>query len=105
VFLSREYRGKRIVIYPAYFDANLSRREGRRIPKHLAISNPRLEDIVEICRKLGLNPEVEADKVYPRNIFSKGRIIVDKRGSKIKTLFLIASELKKQYRQKATTAS
>ena len=96
--MSRENRGKRIVIYPAYFDLTLSRREGRRVPRRLAIPNPRLEDIVKVCEKLGLNPIVEPDKIYPRNIFMKGRIIVDKKVSKLKTIYLIGEELSKQFK-------
>mgnify|MGYP001772638574 CR=1 FL=1 len=98
--MSRDYRGSRVAIYPAYFDANLSRKEGRRVPLNLAVPSPSIEDIVEVCNKLNLNPEIEPEKAYPRNFTLKGRVIVDKRGSKVKTLLLIAGELKKYYSRK-----
>lgn len=84
------------MIYPEYFDSSLSRKRGRRVPLNISTSNPSIDMIVEVCRKLGLNPEIELDKTYPRNILSKGRVIVDKKDSKLKTLLLIAHELKKQ---------
>ncbi|MCC6053778.1 MAG: signal recognition particle subunit SRP19/SEC65 family protein [Thermosphaera sp.] len=98
--MSRDYRGRRIVVYPSYFDSNRSRREGRRVPLSQSIPNPRIEEIVKTCERLGLNPEVEPNKTYPRDILSPSRIIVDKKESKLKTLILIASELKKQYKKK-----
>lgn len=97
--MSRDLRFSRIVIYPAYFDANLTRKEGRRVPLSLAVPNPSLEQLFSTCKILGLNPELEPDKTYPRNISVKGRIVIDKRGSKLKTLYLVASELKKTYRK------
>lgn len=97
--MSRDLRETRVIIYPAYLDANLTRKKGRRVPLQIAIHNPSLEEIFNICKALGLNPELEPDKVYPRNISMRGRIVVDKRGSKLKTLYLIASELKKRYQK------
>lgn len=97
--MSREYKGSRVVIYPSYFNANLSRKKGRRVPLKLSIPNPILSDIEKICKQLGLNPLVEQDKSHPRNSLQKGRIIVDKHGSKLKTIYLIASELKKYYQK------
>ncbi|MEM0246218.1 MAG: signal recognition particle subunit SRP19/SEC65 family protein [Desulfurococcaceae archaeon] len=97
--MSRELRFNRIVVYPAYFDANLTRKEGRRVPLHLAVPSPSLEHIFSTCKTLGLNPELEPDKTYPRCINAKGRIIIDKRGSKLKTLYLVANELRRTYRR------
>ncbi len=93
--MSRDYRGKKIVIYPEYLDSRLSRSEGRRINKELAIPNPRIDEIVKAAEKLGLNPIVEADASYPRNWWEhRGRVIVDKIGSKLNTLKEIAKILK-----------
>ncbi|MGB9828209.1 MAG: signal recognition particle subunit SRP19/SEC65 family protein, partial [Thermosphaera sp.] len=35
--MSREYRGRKTVLYPAYIDSTLSRSEGRRIPSSSAV--------------------------------------------------------------------
>ncbi|WP_457615316.1 signal recognition particle protein Srp19 [Methanopyrus sp.] len=91
-------KGKdKIVIWPAYFDADRSRSEGRRVPKRLAVRNPRLTELRRIAEKLGLNPEVQRDKQYPKRWWDdKGRLIVDKLESKRKTLLLIAEKLKER---------
>ncbi len=94
--MSREYRGKRIVVYPAYIDADLPRSRGRRVPRRLAVPHPRIEEIVEAAEKLGLNPLVE-DARYPRVwwLYDK-RVVVDKRGAKTEVLRMIASMIKKR---------
>ena len=92
--MSRDYRGKRIVIYPAYLDSSLSRKEGRRVPRSLAVHNPRIEEIVKAAEELGLNPIVE-DSKYPRLWWRyKVRIVVDKVDSKQKILKMIAEKIK-----------
>lgn len=98
--MSRDLRNSRIVIYPNYFNSNISRTEGRRVSIDLSVPNPSIDDIIKVCEKLGLNPEVEYEKTHPKNTLARGRIIVDKRGSKRKTLNAIATELKKLYSKK-----
>ncbi len=46
------------VIWLDYFDSNISRKQGRKVPKSLAISTPRLESIEEGLKRLGLKYEV-----------------------------------------------
>lgn len=89
-----------MVVYPVYLDSTVSRKEGRRVPLSLAVPNPTIEEIVEVCVKLGLNPEVEAEKAYPRDFTRKGRIIVDKLENKLKTLYTIAKALKEARQHK-----
>ncbi len=92
--MSRDYRGKKIVIYPAYIDSTLSRKEGRRVPRELAVPNPRVEEIVEACEKLGLNPSVEEAR-YPRVWWKFNyRVIVDKKMCKQKVLKEIAYKIR-----------
>lgn len=92
--MSREYRGERIVLYPAYLDKRLPRRLGRRVSQDLAVLSPRLEEIAAAAEELGLDPIVETDKAYPRIWFrSKGRVIVLRRYRKQETLRLIASKI------------
>ena len=91
--MSREYRGKRVVVWPVYIDSSASRGEGRKIPLRDAVRRPRVEEIVEAAERLGLHPEVEEAR-YPRNwLDQKKRVIVDKAGSKLETLRLIAREV------------
>ncbi|MFP3166547.1 MAG: signal recognition particle subunit SRP19/SEC65 family protein [Nitrososphaeria archaeon] len=46
------------VIWLDYFDSNLSKSNGRRVPKSLALSTPRPESIEEGLKRLGLKYEV-----------------------------------------------
>jgi signal recognition particle subunit SRP19 len=88
--LSREYRGRRIVLWPINIDSTATRGEGRKIPLRYAVRRPRVEEIVEAAKLLGLNPVVE-DARYPRRWWEqRQRIVVDKLGSKLRTLIEIA---------------
>jgi len=93
--MSKEYRGKRIVLWPINIDSTASRSEGRKIPLRDAVRKPRAEEIIEAAQRLGLNPVTEKAK-YPRRWWEQTtRVIVDKAGSKLETLKMIAREVKK----------
>lgn len=92
--MSREYRGRRIVVYPVYFDKSYPRGKGRRVPLRLAVSNPTVDKIVNACKILNLDPEVELEKAHPCHPGLRGRIVVNKVASKTRTLYLIASKMK-----------
>ncbi|MCX8196505.1 MAG: signal recognition particle protein Srp19 [Acidilobaceae archaeon] len=92
---SRELKGKRVVVWPAYIDELASRREGRKIARVKAVRRPSVEEIVQAAKLLGLNPEVE-QKRYPRAWWEQdARVIVDKRGPKRQILEIIASKIAK----------
>jgi len=96
--LSREYRGRKIVIYPQYIDSNKSRSMGRRLSLKESIPNPRIEEIVKAAEQLGLNPIVEESR-YPKEWWSSSyRVVVDKHGSKLNTLRLIARKIRESRR-------
>ncbi len=93
--MSRRFKGKRVILWPINIDATATRGEGRKIPLKHAVRKPRVEEIVEAAKMLGLNPEVEEAR-YPRKWWEqKQRIIVDKMDSKLKTLIAIAEAVKK----------
>ncbi|MDI9616075.1 MAG: signal recognition particle protein Srp19 [Methanothrix sp.] len=87
----------RLVIWPAYFDLDRSRDQGRRVATADAVRNPKLEDIIRVSEDLGLDPVVEREKCYPKSWYDQpGRVLVLKKGSKTKTLRSIARALKKR---------
>jgi len=97
IMVSRE-DGK-YVIWPAYFDINLTRSEGRRVPKDLAVDNPSLDAIYKIAKEMNLNPEIEKDARYPFRPWRKeGRILVDMVEKKTKIVLDIARKLKSRQR-------
>jgi signal recognition particle subunit SRP19 len=65
------------VLWPAYFDADLSRSDGRRVPSDLAVEDPSVEEIAEAVGQVGYDATVDRDVAYPREHYRKrGRIVV-----------------------------
>ena len=89
-------RGKgKLRIWSAYFDIRYSRSEGRRIPRDKAIRDPKIEDIEKAAAKLGLKPVLQAGKAYSKYPWKRtGVLLVDKKGSKIDVINMIAEELR-----------
>jgi len=86
----------RVIIWPIYLDSRCSRKLGRRVPRYLAVDNPKLEELIEAARNLGLNPEFLSDKAYPRSWWNKsGYLIVDKKLPKQALLRKFAEEVLK----------
>jgi len=55
-----------LVIWPAYFEKDLSRIQGRKIPSNLAASNVTLKILEMAAESSGFEYELEPDKQYPR---------------------------------------
>ncbi|WP_248515923.1 signal recognition particle subunit SRP19 [Salinarchaeum laminariae] len=65
------------VLWPAYFDAALSRSNGRRVPGDMAVDEPTVEEIAEAVGQVGYDATVERDVAYPREHYTaRGRVIV-----------------------------
>ncbi len=88
-------RGEFMIIWPSYIDKNKSRREGRRVPKNLAVENPSLKEIENALKKLGLDPIIHREKRYPRQHWEIcGCVEVDYKGNKLKLLKEICKIIK-----------
>ncbi|MFC6787196.1 signal recognition particle subunit SRP19 [Halobaculum halobium] len=64
------------VLYPAYFDAALTRAEGRRVPEDLAVSEPTVDEIAQAVQQVGYDAKIERDKTYSREYEPRGRVVV-----------------------------
>lgn len=65
------------IIWPAYFDADLSRAEGRRVPTSMAVEDPTVDEIAEAVRQVGYDALIERGKAHPRHPLSPtGRVAV-----------------------------
>ncbi|PSP79638.1 signal recognition particle protein Srp19 [Halobacteriales archaeon QS_1_68_20] len=65
------------VIYPAYFDANCSRGEGRRVPGDLAVEDPTVDEIAKAVQQVGYDVVIERDVAYSRKPWRRrGRVLV-----------------------------
>ena len=70
-------KGK-MTLWAQYFDAGLSQREGRRVPRELAVNSPKVAEIQRTARELGYDAIIDPDVAYPRQWWLKtGRVIID----------------------------
>jgi len=89
-------RGK-LRVWPVYFDASVSRGEGRRVPRSKAVRDPKAEDIEKAAKKLGLNPILEPAATYSKQPWRPvGVVLVDKKGHKTRIINDIAEEMKRR---------
>lgn len=85
----------KLVIWPVYIDKNRSRNQGRIISKRSSVAEPTLTEIEKAALKLGLNPEVEKDKSYPKSWWEKsGRVLIDNSAPKTQLSRKIAATIK-----------
>jgi signal recognition particle subunit SRP19 len=89
----------KIFLWPVYFDANKTRADGRRVPKKLAVSAPKLEELQMATKRLGLQTEAVSDAAHPSSPWRRtGLLVVPKKESKSKILKRIAEELSRTRR-------
>jgi len=84
------------IIWPAYFDITKTRNKGRRVPKNMAVPNPKIEDLQIAARRLGLKNEIAAETSYPKVPWQKtGSILVEKKTPKEQIIKNLAKQLVK----------
>ncbi|MFP4591110.1 MAG: signal recognition particle subunit SRP19 [Halobacteriales archaeon] len=65
------------ILWPAYFDADKSRGEGRRVPLELAVRGPTVDEIAGAVQQVGYDARIERDVAYPRQPWAPtGRVVV-----------------------------
>jgi signal recognition particle subunit SRP19 len=85
---------EKVIMWPAYFDSSRSRSEGRRVPKNLAVTIPRILEVKEAAEKAGLKCELVPEVGYSKNPWLKtGMVLVEKKGSKTQTMVIIGKQL------------
>ncbi len=60
-----------LIVWPAYFEKNLTRMQGRRIPTNLAASNVTLKILEKAAESSGFEFESDPEKQYPRGFSDK----------------------------------
>jgi signal recognition particle subunit SRP19 len=84
------------VLYPEYFDVELSREEGRKVPRNFAKHGPTAADVLKAAREADpeLEPKLEGKSHFPSRWHERrGRVLVRKKHSKTKTLLMVAKKL------------
>ncbi|MDI9644102.1 MAG: signal recognition particle subunit SRP19/SEC65 family protein [Candidatus Verstraetearchaeota archaeon] len=87
------------LIWPVNIDSSKTRSEGRVLPKDKAVDSPTAEEILDACRELSYDAELEGDKRYPALWWGRpGRVAVRKKGNEKKRMVLlrIASSISKK---------
>ncbi|MEN6609213.1 MAG: signal recognition particle subunit SRP19/SEC65 family protein [Methanoregulaceae archaeon] len=85
-------KGERI-LYPCYFNAGLTREEGRRVPKSLAAKAPTAAEIERALKKSGIKARIEPQQ-HPGHWFRKeGRVVAETEIPKKTLLLNIAKAL------------
>ncbi len=81
-------------LYPCYFDASLTRKEGRRVAKTEAVQQPNLNRISRAAKAAGFTVEEEPAASHPAHWYAReGRIRIEYSGSKEELLKKIAANL------------
>ena len=85
---------KPLVIYPEYFDFNLKRSEGRKVPVNISVNRPNIYELYSITKDIG-NDVKKSSKSHPSNWSAEqGSINLFYEGKKMELLHKIGKELK-----------
>jgi signal recognition particle subunit SRP19 len=89
----------KFIMWPAYFDLMKTRKNGRRIPKNLAMPAPRALEIREAADRLRLVCELVPDTGYAKTPWLKPGMVLVKKGKESKELIIqrIARQLQKTH--------
>jgi len=91
------------IIWPIYFDTNRTRKEGRRVPKNLAVQSPKIIEIQQAVECVHLKNDIRLEAHFPKMPWIKsGMLLVEKKEAKEKIIQKIAKQL---VRIKSTQAS
>ncbi|HJJ48941.1 MAG TPA: signal recognition particle subunit SRP19/SEC65 family protein [Methanocorpusculum sp.] len=82
-------------LYPCYFNASLTRKEGRRVSKELAWDNPNLSQLARLAKSLDINViEEDQSARCPKQWYAAaGRLRVEYDGSKETLMRTIAEKM------------
>jgi len=84
-----------VVIWLDYFNKNLTKRAGRRLPKEKCVFDPSLKELLDATSEAGFVPKESKDTArFPRRAFVRsGYVVVPKGSPKGKILFKISDKL------------
>lgn len=86
-----------MIVYPSNIDADLSKKEGRKISKKHAVVSPKASEILKALQALGEKGAVlEKEAAYPRRRWEReGRVVLERTGKKRQLLKKAAKEIKR----------
>ncbi len=87
----KEY--EKYVLWLEYFNSELKRTDGRRVPLSSATKAPRLEELEEACKKLNLQPMPQKARYPQAPLRESGYVSIRKVKPKQALILKIAKEL------------
>ena len=85
----------KFLFWTVYFDAAKSRSKGRRIPRSMGVPHPKVQEVAEAAKRLGLEYEVKPEAAHPTSPSEHvGFITTRKEGKKTTVMKSIAREIK-----------
>ncbi|GIU71744.1 MAG: hypothetical protein KatS3mg003_1223 [Candidatus Nitrosocaldaceae archaeon] len=86
-----------VILWLDYFNKSLSRKEGRRVSKDLAVFEPKIDELIRAAKALGYKEiEVNENARYPKRWYQRsGYIMIEKDDSKEVIMQEIAKEILK----------
>jgi len=99
-------RDRMLIFWPAYFEKNYTRLQGRKISSNLAASDVTIGILEEAAESSGFDYEVDRDKRYPRNwTEKKGYIVVsnDEGHKKKRVLLMLAKGVRRAVAKREST--
>jgi signal recognition particle subunit SRP19 len=92
---ARLRRKGRLVFWPAYFDSENTRGDGRRVPKGQALRGVKVDELYRAAKDLELNPELKPGTAFSKKPWDRtGSVIVDKNKSKTLITVELASRIR-----------
>jgi signal recognition particle subunit SRP19 len=83
----------RQIFWLDYFDSELKRRQGRRVPLSSATRAPTLPELEEACRRLNIQPQAQIARYPSHSLKESGYVSVIKGTPKKSLLIKVAREL------------
>jgi len=84
---------ERFVVWLDYFNSELKRSQGRRVPLNAAIRSPTLKELEDACGRLGLDPKPQKAR-FPRDVRKdSGYVSVKRESAKQRLVMSIAKQL------------
>jgi signal recognition particle subunit SRP19 len=87
----KEY--ERLVVWLDYLDSEKKRSGGRRVPLNSCVRAPTLEELVQACKKLNLDPQPQKAFHPKASRRQSGYVSIKKQGPKQQVIAAIAREL------------
>ena len=85
----------KLVLWPAYFDTDLSWRDGRRVSKNLSLRAVKADEIYKVTEELNLNPIINEKAAFSKMPWRKnGMVIIKKTGKKSDIIKNIARKMR-----------